>query len=422
LTPRIVNGVITADFPSVGLLMNEAETAFCTGTLIGCSTFITAAHCVCPPDTFDYVDCLVEGVADPSQLKVFFQHGGFRSVSKVAVNPDYRFSIGSDVALLTLSEPVSGIAPSPLDTTGRIGVGMRATITGFGTAGGMTRAGIKRTGTVMTQPCSFAPDSDNICWSFAPGQSANTCHGDSGGPLFIDADAGITLAGVTSGFAKPQNVEDCAVGVLSFESTVFAARGFIQAKAGSDIDNRSCGPLPEVGSDAVSVFEVSDTLGKSKSEARYTITVPPDTAELRVELNGELGLGQTSIDFDLYVKQGREPTTTDNDCADTRRFVLGDCRITNPTPGTWNVLVKRANGSGMFQLTATTFATSPPCAGDCDGTGQVTVDKIITLMNIALGESALSVCGVGDINGDGQITVDELLVAVTNALNGCPTQ
>lgn len=43
---KIVNGVALSGFPSVGLLLNGPSPSVCTGTLIGCSTFLTAAHCV----------------------------------------------------------------------------------------------------------------------------------------------------------------------------------------------------------------------------------------------------------------------------------------------------------------------------------------------------------------------------------------
>jgi D-alanyl-D-alanine carboxypeptidase len=52
--------------------------------------------------------------------------------------------------------------------------------------------------------------------------------------------------------------------------------------------------------------------------------------------------------------------------------------------------------------------------------GTVTVDEILTMVNIALGNSPISDCLPGDANHDGQITVDEILTAVNNALNGCP--
>jgi predicted outer membrane repeat protein len=64
--------------------------------------------------------------------------------------------------------------------------------------------------------------------------------------------------------------------------------------------------------------------------------------------------------------------------------------------------------------------TPKPCVGDCSGDGHVTVDEILTMVNIALGNTPVTTCQAGDANHDGQITVDEILTAVNNALNGCP--
>jgi hypothetical protein len=79
------------------------------------------------------------------------------------------------------------------------------------------------------------------------------------------------------------------------------------------------------------------------------------------------------------------------------------------------------------QLTPTPTATQTPtptatpkvCVGDCSNDQSVTVDEILTMVNIALGNVPLSECEAGDGNGDHQITVDEILTAVNNALNGC---
>jgi len=69
--------------------------------------------------------------------------------------------------------------------------------------------------------------------------------------------------------------------------------------------------------------------------------------------------------------------------------------------------------------TSTATPTPIPCVGDCDNSGQVTVDEILTLVNIALGNADVSTCLAGDANHDNQITVDEILTAVNNALNVC---
>lgn len=69
-------------------------------------------------------------------------------------------------------------------------------------------------------------------------------------------------------------------------------------------------------------------------------------------------------------------------------------------------------------LSAPVFA-QPACVGDCDGDGSVTVDEVITMVNIALGTAAVETCAAGDGDGSGDITVDEILSGVTNALEGC---
>jgi hypothetical protein len=60
------------------------------------------------------------------------------------------------------------------------------------------------------------------------------------------------------------------------------------------------------------------------------------------------------------------------------------------------------------------------CAGDCHGNTEVTVDELLTMVNVALGSADVSLCPAGDVNHNGEITIDEILTAVNNALNGCP--
>lgn len=60
------------------------------------------------------------------------------------------------------------------------------------------------------------------------------------------------------------------------------------------------------------------------------------------------------------------------------------------------------------------------CVGDCDSDAQVTVNEIITMVNVALGSAAANDCSAGDVNHDGAITVNEIIIAVNNALDGCP--
>lgn len=67
----------------------------------------------------------------------------------------------------------------------------------------------------------------------------------------------------------------------------------------------------------------------------------------------------------------------------------------------------------------TPTVTPIACVGDCNGDGQVTVDDLIKMVNIALGTAPISGCLAGDVNGSGEITIDEIIVAINRALDGC---
>ncbi|MBI4518996.1 MAG: hypothetical protein HY699_24660 [Deltaproteobacteria bacterium] len=75
--------------------------------------------------------------------------------------------------------------------------------------------------------------------------------------------------------------------------------------------------------------------------------------------------------------------------------------------------------SGNMVVIPLAASIGPGCTGDCDGDGNVTVDELVTGVNIALGTFSDEPCPVFDANLDGEVTVDELVMAVNNALNGC---
>ena len=100
---RIVNGNVTGDFPSTGALLSpsnpNAASILCSGTMIGCQTFLTAGHCV--------ADDL-----DPTHYTVFLQNAGFFSVKSIALHPDFNFPVG-DVAVLSLGHGDRRHPPHP---------------------------------------------------------------------------------------------------------------------------------------------------------------------------------------------------------------------------------------------------------------------------------------------------------------------
>jgi hypothetical protein len=66
-----------------------------------------------------------------------------------------------------------------------------------------------------------------------------------------------------------------------------------------------------------------------------------------------------------------------------------------------------------------TTPTPPPCTGDCNHSGTVTIDEVMTLVNIALGNGRVP-CAPGNPNENDTIEINEIVGAVQNAAEGCP--
>ena len=62
---------------------------------------------------------------------------------------------------------------------------------------------------------------------------------------------------------------------------------------------------------------------------------------------------------------------------------------------------------------------SSHCPGDCNNDFQVTVDELVTGINIFLGTAMVDTCRAMDIDSNGEVTVDELVAASVGALKGC---
>lgn len=366
--PRIVNGLYTSDYPTVGALLSGSSVSAadlgCSGTMIGCSTFLTAAHCVCSGGG---PDCQPGEPGAPSATGyfVFLQHAGVFAVSSIAVPPDYDFPV-ADVAVITLASPVTGFRPTPIHVAGSPANGTPGTIVGFGRQGDFVDDyGLKRVGNVTTAPCTTASNVTSVCWDFdnpvgPPGTDSNTCNGDSGGPLFVAGSCGATVAGITSGGTSGE----CTPTDSSYDANVFYYRSYIQGIAGADLSNVACGVLPQVGEAGTTVDGFVGMLSSGSPDATHSFAVGAGLAELRVTMNG-----QSAADFDLYVRAGAPPTTATFDCKDDGLNQFADCVIANPAAGTWYLLAHRVTGAGVYQATATTFAVGPPGpggGGPCD--------------------------------------------------------
>ena len=378
IRPRIVNGLSTFDFPTTAALLSPADPATgsvgCSGVLIGCETILTAGHCVC---AFDGPTC-ESSPPDPSSMLVFFQHAGFFAVSSISFRSDLSFPVG-DVAVLKLATPVTGISPTPIDTTGAA-LGTAGTIVGFGRSGGaLSDYGLKRYGSIETSTCAEeVPPVTSVCWNFteplgAPGENSNTCNADSGGPLFIDYGSGPVVAGVTSGGFT----QNCMPDDNAFDANVAYYSAWIQQQGGADLLNTTCGSGGQVGDGETTVVGFEGHVDVATPDQIHSFNVVPGKGLLRVSMNAR---DTASRNFDLYVKAGSPPTTISYDCAATGAGQFGFCELVEPATGPWYILIHRVAGSGEYQATATIFG--PDCTNPieegvaCDDGSVCTVNDV----------------------------------------------
>jgi hypothetical protein len=367
--PRIVNGLRAGgEYPTVGMLARNGLFQ-CSGTLIGCRTFLTAGHCVSAPFV-------------PSQYSVFLQHQGFVGVSSIARHPDFAFGVRSDVSVVMLSSPVTAISASKINTVGEPPLGTVGDLAGFGSVGetfgpGTSSyfAGIKRRGAVVTAACTGVPESSHVCWNFSapigpPGADSNSCKGDSGGPLFADVPGlGVAVVGVTSGGNDSCLPEDNA-----FDADVHFDHEWIESVAGAELGSPSCGPVAPVLEPGSQVHYDRFAMEMSDAGVAYSIVVPAGSSRLRVTSNGELIPFQ---DYDLYVKHGGQPSITppDYDCASKRGTSFEACAFDFPLAGEWGILVSNPGfGEGEYDLTVSILgpASPGPCTPfDVDGNGSL---------------------------------------------------
>lgn len=187
-TQAIVNGDLSVNDTQVVALVYHGQ-QFCSGTVVGKRTIVTAAHCLPPHVSFPV-----------TSIEVFFgtdvaSGDGplLRAVDGIA-NPAWNVDlVAGDVGVLALAEdaPVAPMHMAFLDVTAGM-LGGEARAVGFGiTSEDGIGNGTRRTGMVTVNRVNASSI------YMEPSPSA-TCNGDSGGALFFMQDGVEVLGGIHS--------------------------------------------------------------------------------------------------------------------------------------------------------------------------------------------------------------------------------
>jgi V8-like Glu-specific endopeptidase len=168
----IINGTVDTGHVAVGRIMHSKS--WCSATLVGKRTVLTASHCVSPNKSAPYT--VYGGIyfqLNSSPNKYYAQ--------SVVMHPQYDFADpqSPDIAVLRLSNPVTEVPPIVI-AKGAPKMGEPIVVVGYGqtSTSNPQTAGIKRKGHTVVgaiKPTSF---------TYYGKAGASVCYGDSGGPTF----------------------------------------------------------------------------------------------------------------------------------------------------------------------------------------------------------------------------------------------
>ncbi|HEY5947692.1 MAG TPA: trypsin-like serine protease [Kofleriaceae bacterium] len=194
----VVGGTTVAvgDWPDAVAVLGTNGT--CTGTLIAPDVVLTAGHCAnIKPEQ------VIANTIDYSQS------GGVRvHVASVEAYPNWQTEY--DIAVLVLASPIEGVAPRKVGTSCTFHNFVRSTavhLVGFGatdTNGATANTQLRQAMTEVIDPdCSggkgcktaVAPGGEFVAGGTG---TADSCFGDSGGPVYLDTPNGVVVVGAVS--------------------------------------------------------------------------------------------------------------------------------------------------------------------------------------------------------------------------------
>lgn len=265
-TFEIVNGQLhdgPNDHPAVGRL--NIGSAYCTATLVGQKTVLTAAHCLFPGNTH-----------------YFLTASASYKAQSVTRHPNYDpnntiFSLtGYDIGVVMLEE-APGITPATLSTVAPT-IGMSVTLIGFGRSQkGANDQGVKR---IAYNTVAKLENIDLMTYLGSGGSTGNLCDGDSGGPSLTDHGGKEILIGVHS---LLKSTGTC--GLDGSDTRVDLYKSWLETTSGGDIQfEGTTNPTPDSGPTPDTGPAPDSGLPPDSGPKLDTGTTPSDTEAPKVSI------------------------------------------------------------------------------------------------------------------------------------------
>jgi secreted trypsin-like serine protease len=208
------------------VMLTGSHGTFCSGVALAPSLVLTAGHCVLPGADYKLIE--FDAVRRPTlkDISVIARHPEFD------VNAVLRHRVTADLAVLALATPLNVAAAMLAPAGGAVAVGDRFMVAGYGVA---VRGDGKSGGTVRaaTLAATGQPGALQIRLvdPATRGERAGlgACTGDSGAPVFHDADGTLAVIGVVSWSTGPNMSDGC--GGLTGVTPLTRYRGWIVEQA-----------------------------------------------------------------------------------------------------------------------------------------------------------------------------------------------
>jgi hypothetical protein len=274
----IVNGQSYSGRPWVGKI-NDPQGGFCTGTLVGKKTVLTAGHCV------------ESGTSYTFQIQ-----GGTYAVSKALRHPQYNENVmnnggynANDLALMFLSQ-APNVAPAAISTAAPT-VGLPLTIVGYG----VTSENGQDDGRRIGQNAVGWVSATELGWN-GSSTTSTTCYGDSGGPAFATINGQEVQISICSRGTDVCGVDDVQTRVDTYVSWIVATANGDVTQGGSTTTTDKQAPKVTITSpaDGASVTSsvvveatISDDVGVVKAELAVdgTVAATLTTAPWRFQIS-----------------------------------------------------------------------------------------------------------------------------------------